>query len=86
MKYLILMIVLCGAMSAYASGDKNRKASPILAPGDAPCVYMVPPGIELTEDCTELSVDQQGNSIYTCPASDTLIFCVPDSDDDKGKD
>lgn len=78
---MLLVLFMAGAAgTVMAGGDKVRANSQILEPGDAPCVYLVPPGIELTEDCTVIGADQSGNTVFSCPSDPDIILCTDESD------
>ena len=79
MLFVLFMAGVAGVVTA--SGDKVRAKSQILEPGDAPCIYVVPPGIELTEDCTQLTApDQSGQAVFSCPSDPDIVFCVAEDD------
>ena len=86
--FIVMLLVLFMAGVAgvvMAGGDKVRASSQILEPGDAPCVFMIPPGINVDIDtCSATTVDEDGNAILRCPFGDVLVICVAE-DDNPGK-
>ena len=89
MKFMTLLlsflITTLITLTAYAGGDKVRANSQILEPGDAPCVYLVPPGIDLTEDCEQLTApDQSGRAVFSCPSEPDIVICVEEESDNPG--
>ena len=68
-------------LTAYAGGDKVRASSQILEPGTNPCVFMLPPGIDIDIDtCSATATDEDGNTILSCPFGDVLVLCTDLSD------
>lgn len=89
MKHLKAVLAVCAmviAGTAIAAGGQNqethREASPILSPGEDPCVYTLPEGINL-EDCQESEAAEfSGQTVYFCSALESddgfVIICEDD--------
>lgn len=75
MKNIVFCIALAFlSVSAWAGGDKNRKASPVFT--DDECSYQAPPGIDIDEDC-DLVTDHSGKAVYFCN-EDLVVICIDD--------
>ena len=77
----VLMVVLVlSAVDANAEGDKNRRASPILPPGENTCIYTVPEGIDL-EGCTMVESPDHSQVVFFCDGLEGDITVICDGED-----
>ena len=73
----IFVVVFLACSTAFAGGDKNRKASPVISPGDEACIYEPPVGIETKDEDCELQegTSTSGYEVFLC-TEELVVLCT----------